>query len=425
MRMVWVWLGMMAAVGMGVGVEAQEPVLDRFSGIGARAMGMGGAYVSLSNDFSGLFWNPAGLARVKRGEVHWEAAHGRVENDSRFFDSPAVYDMSSTRVSAMGALVPFPVYQGSLVLAGGFGRNRDFDSGLRIAGYDAAEDFEKTGFSEDRGAFGAWTLGGAMDLAPNLSVGAAVYRWRGTNRFAQELTLEDTRDAHGDTVRLFQRFATTERYSAWGAQGGLLFLHPSGFRLGLTVAAMQPVHVAMELEDEFEDVFDNRTDRYPTERYRDAYRVRPPIAFAVGVGWTRQVLTLTGDVHYGDVREASYDAFPQVVAPNVDDFRRQYQNAVRWHLGAEYGFPQWGMALRAGYYRDPVRYIGGGAVPDVIVDSERNAWTLGVGAELAQAALLDIAGVFGGYRLVEGNREDHVRTLRVLASVRFRFDVAE
>ena len=403
--------------------EAQEPVLDRFSGVGARAMGMGGAFVSLSDDFSGLFWNPAGLARANRGEVHWEATHGRVKNKSQFFGTPSDYETTSTRVGAVGAVLPFPVHRGSLVLAGGFGRDRSFDSGLRISGYDTGADFEKTGYSEDRGAVGAWTLGGAVDLAPNLSVGVSVYRWRGTNRFGQELTLGDTRDAHADTVRLFQRYSATERYTGWGAQGGMLYLHPSGFRLGLTAQAMRPLKVEMDLEDEFDDVFDDRTDSYPLERYGDGYRLQSPFSFAVGLGWKREALTVSGDVHLFDLQEASYESLPQVVAPNVDDFRRQYRQAVRWHLGAEYAFHQRGLAMRGGYYRDPVRYVGGGAVPAVRIDGERDAWTLGFGAELAETALLDIAGVLGGHRLTEGNREDRVRSLLVVASVRFRFDV--
>ena len=114
-----------------------------------------------------------------------------------------------------------------------------------------------------------------------------------------------------------------------------------------------------------------------------------------------------------------------MVASNVEDFRRQYRQGVRWHVGAEYAFPGWGLAARAGYFHDPIRYVGGGAVPDVRLEEARDAWTMGFGAELAQTAVLDIAGVLGGYRLTEANREDRVRTVRVLASVRFRFDVEE
>jgi long-chain fatty acid transport protein len=36
------------------------------NGLGSRAQGMGGAYVSLANDFSAVFWNPAGAAGFKQ-----------------------------------------------------------------------------------------------------------------------------------------------------------------------------------------------------------------------------------------------------------------------------------------------------------------------------------------------------------------------
>ncbi len=38
-------------------------------GVGARAIGMGGAFVSTANDASALYWNPAGVARLKRPEL--------------------------------------------------------------------------------------------------------------------------------------------------------------------------------------------------------------------------------------------------------------------------------------------------------------------------------------------------------------------
>ena len=35
-------------------------------GAGARSLAMGGAYVSLANDVSALYWNPAGIVSVVR-----------------------------------------------------------------------------------------------------------------------------------------------------------------------------------------------------------------------------------------------------------------------------------------------------------------------------------------------------------------------
>jgi len=38
-------------------------------GVGARALGMGEAFAAVSNDASALYWNPAGIARMKRPEI--------------------------------------------------------------------------------------------------------------------------------------------------------------------------------------------------------------------------------------------------------------------------------------------------------------------------------------------------------------------
>ncbi len=38
-------------------------------GVGARAMAMGGAFVSISNDGSGFYWNPAGLALLRKIQI--------------------------------------------------------------------------------------------------------------------------------------------------------------------------------------------------------------------------------------------------------------------------------------------------------------------------------------------------------------------
>ena len=49
-----------------VGITA-APFLE--IGVGSRAIGMGGAFVATANDVSALYWNPAGIAKMRNGQV--------------------------------------------------------------------------------------------------------------------------------------------------------------------------------------------------------------------------------------------------------------------------------------------------------------------------------------------------------------------
>lgn len=58
----------------GVAVSS-APAADKYAaeflrlGVGARALGMGGGFVAIADDPSGLYWNPAGLVRLERAEM--------------------------------------------------------------------------------------------------------------------------------------------------------------------------------------------------------------------------------------------------------------------------------------------------------------------------------------------------------------------
>ena len=66
-------------------------------GAGARAMGMGGAYASVANDVSALYWNPAGIAWVNQVQV--EVMHNEWLVDTN-------YDF-------VGLVVPLPMLHSS------------------------------------------------------------------------------------------------------------------------------------------------------------------------------------------------------------------------------------------------------------------------------------------------------------------------
>jgi hypothetical protein len=86
-------------------------------GVGARAMGMGGAFVAMSGDPACLFWNPAGCAWAKKPSGYVEGAYedrwSTVQQNYYSYpdyysssDTPQNYSASSTAPRAVALLVP-------------------------------------------------------------------------------------------------------------------------------------------------------------------------------------------------------------------------------------------------------------------------------------------------------------------------------
>jgi hypothetical protein len=55
-------------------------------GVGARALGMGSAFTAVANDSTAAFWNPAGLARLKKAEASFMHADLSMDRDYNFFN---------------------------------------------------------------------------------------------------------------------------------------------------------------------------------------------------------------------------------------------------------------------------------------------------------------------------------------------------
>ena len=55
-------------------------------GVGARAIGMGSAFTAVANDSTASFWNPAGLAKLKKNEASFMHANLSDDRDYNFFN---------------------------------------------------------------------------------------------------------------------------------------------------------------------------------------------------------------------------------------------------------------------------------------------------------------------------------------------------
>ena len=102
-------------------------------GVGARALGMGGAYTALADDANALYWNPAGLSKLEKRE--FTASHAEMFVSTRL-DFLAYAHPTSQGTFAAGLTY---LSQGKIEGRDGLGRP--------MAGYDASDTALSLGYA--------------------------------------------------------------------------------------------------------------------------------------------------------------------------------------------------------------------------------------------------------------------------------------
>lgn len=422
-RWVIVAIACLIVVGLSVpNVQAQEIAIGSFSGTGARAMGMGGAYLAVAEDFTATYWNPAGLAQIRRMEVYGGLSRQTFWNDAVYFGADRSDELSNTRLDGLGAVLPYPTYRGSLVFALGFVRTHNFDTTVRIDGYNDRAQFYKEGREKDEGGLGIYTLSGAVDVSPSTSLGISLNVWDGEDEFSHELTSTDVEDAHPDTAELYERFWWSDEYDGVNLKFGALIRGPSDLRFGATISTWLTYEISEKWGEEFELV--------PSDEGRDVvqgdaplYKVRIPLQFGLGASWSPGNLTLAADAAYSEWKQSSYRGSPPVPGLTDEVFEERYENTLRYHLGAEVALPSLAAKLRAGYYSDPIPFVGprGEDEPEIVIERDRRFFSVGAGVLIDEVLEVNAAYVFGGYEQREGALTEDVEIGRIFVSAAYRW----
>jgi long-subunit fatty acid transport protein len=351
----------------------QEITLTRRFGIGARAMGMGGAATAVVEDGSALFLNPAGLARVRRIELAGSIHHQSYTIDTQYrFDdgylSPALEGSSvATRLGSVTAVYPFPSYRGSLVAAGGVSRvfSSDIDMAYRAITQDESySDYETYSVT---GGVSAWGVGGAVDISPGASVGLAVLLWDGHDDVIENY---DCETCNPDTLDSYQLVSTD--YSALSAILGFQFRAGPNVSLGATIES--PIPFTLEGSNQ-----QSGAGGY----YYYSEEIRLPFSFVGGAAMRLGGLTLAGDVRYTDWQQINYKG----ILRDGGEFR--YRPTTEVHLGAEYLFSFFPLRARAGWYTEPLAYRDG------VIEEDRSFLTFGAGTLIDDVLAVDAALVLG------------------------------
>ena len=104
---------------------------------GARALSMGNSFSALSNDFSGVLFNPAGIGLMKEGQLTGGMGFNSFNNNTTFFGASSNANQTSVNFNQFGLVYPIPTVRGSWVVAMGYNRVKDFNRIMEFDGYNS------------------------------------------------------------------------------------------------------------------------------------------------------------------------------------------------------------------------------------------------------------------------------------------------
>jgi len=442
------------------------------TGVGARALGMGGAYTGVASDYSAIFWNPAGLSQAVRAEFSLGLSYLNNGNTGTFFNTPDQYTVNGTTLNSLGLVFPIPVRRGGAAIAFGYDRENSFTNGLSFNGFNPNSSIVQTyaqnrdtvlpgdpesnlayqlfladsvagrwlspivggvqqsGKITESGGLNNWSVGGAVDVGKDLSLGVTVTYVSGSYRYDRTYTETDPTGTYANmplsTYKTFNNLTLKDfiqdDIAGWNAKFGLMYRVPDKFRLGITIKTPTAFNIretygtsgTSTLDGNVMNTFD------PGSSYTE-YDVTTPWVFGAGASLIIHDLVLSGDVDYTDWTQMEFSNASQQVMDLNATIKSIYRGTFNYRAGAEYEFQPIGLRLRGGFMYNTSPYQGDPSTFD------QKYVTGGLGFPLGETTMIDLALVHGWWNTYNYNydptsRVDEKLTVNnVLVTLSHRF----
>ncbi|HED09617.1 MAG TPA: hypothetical protein ENJ10_02930 [Caldithrix abyssi] len=394
-------------------------------GIGARAMGMGNAYSAVADDYSALYWNPAGLGQLKKTSFSVVLSHDINGQNTDYLSRNLFSDQRTTRLNSIGLAYPFEVARGSFVLGFGYQILKGLDAFNRFSAYNTqsngiAFDFGEDGiydFDRDvqqdytitrEGKIEAWTFGGALALSPRFTAGASVSFYGGNSDYSLNYSQTDINDLYRLTDTSLDFYAYDYKQNLRQNYNGTEVKLSGMFELSsnLKLATVITFPVAITINEDWSEndalTYDDPSvpvDEYDLGGYTFDYIVRTPYQFNLGLSFTSDMLTLSGSVDYADWSQLRYDVpdgrdaaeYNDLLLEN-DRIREDFQPVLSYSAGGELALPGRMLFLRGGY-----RYIPT-ADKTLGKDFDRTVYSAGLGYAVDRNTMINVAYSVGKWK---------------------------
>lgn len=440
-------------------------------GSGARSIGMGNAFIAMSDDGLGMNSNPAGIALVRRFELGGGFKYSSTGNNTTFFGNQNSVNNSAANIDNFSMLIPVPTLRGSLVLGTSYNNVHDFSGKLAFNGYNGGTNsmiqdlnsysdipFElyltddnsatlingrlnQSGTRLQSGSTGIWNFSAAYEAYKNLFLGVTIGIGKGTYENNFDMRESDVNRVY-DGTELAPGNAFTKQFrhfdyktnlswdiSFYDIKFGMLYQLRDIARIGMTVEVPKSYTIKEKYGVEASSTWGNGrvVSVDPADYTSDVeYEISTPFKFSGGISFNVRGLILSGQASFTDYSQTKFRDVSGLGNSFVASLNKDVQSSLRavlnYNFGAEYTIPMIDARVRAGYFTQKSPY------KDDPSEYDRTFLTAGIGYLLDGELSFDVAYMYGWWKdFGENYGYNQSRTLQditynnVVFGVSFRF----
>lgn len=282
-------------IGQSVGIASSpNPV-----GSGARAVGMGGAFIAIADDATAASWNPAGLTQLETPELSLVGAQFSSFEDFSSSSNPEIDSSSHTEdlsINYFSASYPFSALNKNMVVSLNYQRLYEFNRSLSynlqtsVPPPVSLTNTQSRNYQQD-GYLSALGLAYAVEIIPAVSFGLTVNIW--TGQLGWQNGWDESYTNHSVTTigltKSIEDSHITEKYSnLTGVNFNLGFLW--NVNQYLTIGGVLKTPFSARVDHQFTDDWIQRDGSGNIKNsshlsISDEIKLQMPLSYGVGFAW--------------------------------------------------------------------------------------------------------------------------------------------
>lgn len=360
--------------------------LGKKTGVGARALSLGEAFTAVADDYTALYYNPAGMTQLAHSEIGLNLSYGLFQNTTSFAgNSPNVRTLEATKLNALSMVM---TDGGRWALGLGYYTPVSFNDPLNYSARGSEYVYDASGQMDH------YRIGLAYSISKTASLGLAV----GAISGQEQVEIQD-----GNTVRYL------EEYSGYNVEPSFLFHLSEFFSVGGSAVVLE----RFALVDTYQE-----KGGQPLETLYDIHHpFQAKLGFAIQSGLTQFSADWRGDFW------SSYQYSSGGAAFTAHDV--YYPNRHTLNLGLEQHVTKHGPIFRVGYTWENQDGVQPQPQPNT---NDPYRLSVGMGFMPSHRVGLDLAYQYGASSVMQNSLPGGPADLniageqqQVMASLRFRW----